>query len=275
MFDKRLLAMVPGAAKYILANVLFQWIALVCNIALFIVIGLFLQATFEGAADAAMAIGVLAAAALAIAARMACQTMAQRMGQRAAAKAKCAIRQQVYDKLVALGPAYNETVATSVAVQVSVEGTEQLESYFGQYVPQLFYALIAPITLFVALAPLSLPAAVALLVCVPFIPASIMAVQKIARRTMRNYWGSYSDLGSMFLEAIQGLTTLKIYSADAKKHKEMNEAAEGFRKATMRLLSMQLNSITVMDLFAFGGAAIGIIAVLWQFSAPPFLIPHS
>lgn len=266
MFDKRLLAMVPGVAKYILANVLFQWIALVCNIALFIVIGLFLQATFEGAADAAMAIGVLAAAALAIAVRMACQTAAQRMGQRAAAKAKCAIRQQVYDKLVALGPAYNETVATSVAVQVSVEGTEQLESYFGQYVPQLFYALIAPITLFVALAPLSLPAAVALLVCVPFIPASIMVVQKIARRTMRNYWGSYSDLGSMFLEAIQGLTTLKIYSADAQKHKEMNEAAEGFRKATMRLLSMQLNSITVMDLFAFGGAAIGIIAVLWRFS---------
>lgn len=145
MFDKRLLAMVPGAAKYILANVLFQWIALVCNIALFIVIGLFLQATFEGAADAAMAIGVLAAAALAIAVRMACQTAAQRMGQRAAAKAKCAIRQQVYDKLVALGPAYNEAVATSVAVQVSVEGTEQLESYFGQYVPQLFYALIAPL----------------------------------------------------------------------------------------------------------------------------------
>lgn len=170
MFDKRLLAMVPGAAKYILADVGFQWIALVCNIALFIVIGLFLQATFEGAAGAAMAIGVLAAAALAIAVRMACQTAAQRMGQCAAAKAKCAIRQQVYDKLVALGPSYNETVATSVAVQVSVEGTEQLESYFGQYVPQLFYALIAPITLFVALAPLSLPAAVALLVCVPFIP---------------------------------------------------------------------------------------------------------
>ena len=220
MFDKRLLAMVPGAAKYILANVLFQWIALVCNIALFIVIGLFLQATFEGAADAAMAIGVMAASVAAIAVRMACQTMAQRMGQRAAAKAKCAIRQQVYDKLVALGPAYNETVATSVAVQVSVEGTEQLESYFGQYVPQLFYAVLAPITLFVALAPLSFPAAVALLVCVPFIPASIMVVQKIARRTMRNYWGSYSDLGSMFLEAIQGLTTLKIYSADAQKHRK-------------------------------------------------------
>ena len=258
--------MVPGAVKFIVVDVAFQWVALACNIALFMVIGLFLQATLEGAADAGMAIGVLGASAAAIVVRMVCQTAAQRMGRKAASCAKCSIRQQVYDKLAALGPAYSETVATAVAVQVSVEGTEQLESYFGQYLPQLFYALLAPLTLFVALAPLSLPAAVALLVCVPLIPASIVCVQKIARRTMRNYWGSYTDLGSMFLEAIQGLTTLKIYSADARKHEEMNGAAESFRKATMRLLTMQLNSITVMDLFAFGGAAVGMIAVLWQFS---------
>lgn len=258
--------MVPGAVKFIVADVAFQWVALACNIALFMVIGLFLQATLEGAADAGMAIGVLGASAAAIVVRMACQTAAQRMGRKAASCAKCSIRQQVYDKLAALGSAYSETVATAVAVQVSVEGTEQLESYFGQYLPQLFYALLAPLTLFVALSPLSLPAAVALLVCVPLIPASIVCVQKIARRTMRNYWGSYTDLGSMFLEAIQGLTTLKIYSADARKHEEMNGAAESFRKATMRLLTMQLNSITVMDFFAFGGAAVGMIAVLWQFS---------
>ena len=258
--------MVPGAVKFIVADVAFQWVALACNIALFMVIGLFLQATLEGAADAGMAIGVLGASAAAIVVRMVCQTVAQCMGRKAASCAKCSIRQQVYDKLAALGPAYSETVATAAAVQVSVEGTEQLESYFGQYLPQLFYALLAPLTLFVALAPLSLPAAVALLVCVPLIPASIVCVQKIARRTMRNYWGSYTDLGSMFLEAIQGLTTLKIYSADARKHEEMNGAAESFRKATMRLLTMQLNSITVMDLFAFGGAAVGMIAVLWQFS---------
>ena len=258
--------MVPGAVKFIVADVAFQWVALACNIALFMVIGLFLQATLEGAVDAGMAIGVLGASAAAIVVRMVCQTAAQRMGRKAASCAKCSIRQQVYDKLAALGPAYSETVATAVAVQVSVEGTEQLESYFGQYLPQLFYALLAPLTLFVALSPLSLPAAVALLVCVPLIPASIVCVQKIARRTMRNYWGSYTDLGSMFLEAIQGLTTLKIYSADAHKHEEMNGAAESFRKATMRLLTMQLNSITVMDLFAFGGAAVGMIAVLWQFS---------
>ena len=266
VFDKRLLSMVPGAVKFIVADVALQWVALACNIALFVVIGLFLQATLEGAADAGMAIGVIAASAVAIVVRMVCQTAAQRMGRKAASCAKCSIRQQVYDKLAALGPAYSETVATAVAVQVSVEGTEQLESYFGQYLPQLFYALLAPLTLFVALSPLSLPAAVALLVCVPLIPASIVFVQKIARRTMRNYWGSYTDLGSMFLEAIQGLTTLKIYSADARKHEEMNGAAESFRKATMRLLTMQLNSITVMDLFAFGGAAVGMIAALWQFS---------
>lgn len=266
VFDKRLLSMVPGAVKFIVADVALQWVALACNIALFVAIGLFLQATLEGAADAGMAIGVIAASAVAIVVRMVCQTAAQRMGRKAASCAKCSIRQQVYDKLAALGPAYSETVATAVAVQVSVEGTEQLESYFGQYLPQLFYALLAPLTLFVALAPLSLPAAVALLVCVPLIPASVVCVQKIARRTMRNYWGSYTDLGSMFLEAIQGLTTLKIYSADARKHEEMNGAAESFRKATMRLLTMQLNSITVMDLFAFGGAAVGMIAALWQFS---------
>lgn len=266
VFDKRLLSMVPGAVKFIVADVALQWVALACNIALFVVIGLFLQATLEGVADAGMAIGVLTVSAAAIVVRMVCQTAAQRMGRKAASCAKCSIRQQVYDKLAALGPAYSETVATAVAVQVSVEGTEQLESYFGQYLPQLFYALLAPLTLFVALAPLSLPAAVALLVCVPLIPASVVCVQKIARRTMRNYWGSYTDLGSMFLEAIQGLTTLKIYSADARKHEEMNGAAESFRKATMRLLTMQLNSITVMDLFAFGGAAVGMIAALWQFS---------
>ena len=145
MFDKRLLSMVPGAVKFIVADVALQWVALACNIALFVVIGLFLQATLEGAADAGMAIGVAAVSAAAIVVRMICQTAAQRMGRKAASCAKCSIRQQVYDKLAALGPAYSETMATDVAVQVSVEGTEQLESYFGQYLPQLFYALLAPL----------------------------------------------------------------------------------------------------------------------------------
>lgn len=267
MFDKRLLRLVSAARKYIVANVVFQWIALVANIALFVLIGWFLQDLFEGVVDGDQIMFLVMVAALVICVRFVSQTGAQRMGYRASAAAKRAVRQQVYDKLVRLGPSYREHIATSEAVQISVEGTEQLESYFGSYLPQLFYAVLAPLTLFACLAPLSLPPAVALLVCVPFIPASIVAVQRIAKRTMRRYWGSYTDLGEMFLEGIQGLTTLKIYQADEGRHEEMNREAEGFRRATMRLLTMQLNSITVMDLFAFGGAAVGIIVVLFQYAA--------
>ena len=267
MFDKRLISMVPGAMRCIVADVAFQWIALAANIALFLLIGSFIQDLIEGAADGAALAMLLAAGAAAIVVRAVCQTLAQRMGQRAAAKAKQAVRQQVYDKLVRLGPAYREHVATSEAVQIGVEGTEQLESYFGQYLPQLFYAVLAPLTLFAVLAPLSLPPALTLLALVPLIPLSIVAVMRIAKRVMRTYWGSYTDLGGSFLENIQGLTTLKIYRADEERHRRMNEQAEGFRRATMRLLRMQLNSITIMDLFAFGGAAVGIVMVLGEYAA--------
>lgn len=258
MFDKRLISMVSGAMRCIVADVAFQWVALVTNIALFLLIGSFVQNLVEGAADGAALATLLAAGAAAIVVRAVCQTLAQRMGQRAAAKAKQAVRQQVYDKLVRLGPAYREHVATSEAVQIGVEGTEQLESYFGQYLPQLFYAVLAP---------LSLPPALTLFVLVPLIPLSIVAVMRIAKRVMRTYWGSYTDLGGSFLENIQGLTTLKIYRADEERHRRMNEQAEGFRRATMRLLRMQLNSITIMDLFAFGGAAVGIVMVLGEYAA--------
>lgn len=267
MFDKRLISMVPGAMRCIVADVAFQWVALVTNIALFLLIGSFVQNLVEGAADGAALATLLAAGAAAIVVCAVCQTLAQRMGQRAAAKAKQAVRQQVYDKLVRLGPAYREHVATSEAVQIGVEGTEQLESYFGQYLPQPFYAVLAPLTLFAVLAPLSLPPALTLFVLVPLIPLSIVAVMRIAKRVMRTYWGSYTDFGGSFLENIQGLTTLKIYRADEERHRRMNEQAEGFRRATMRLLRMQLNSITIMDLFAFGGAAVGIVMVLGEYAA--------
>ena len=267
MFDKRLLAMVPGARKYIVANVLLQWVALAANIALYLMIGVFLQCVWRGTQTPDLFVGLIVAALTAIVVRLVCQALAQRAGQAAAFEAKRAVRQEVYEKLVRLGPSYREKVATSEAVQVSVEGVEQLEAYFGSYLPQLFYALIASLTLFACLAPLCLPAAIVLLVLVPLIPVSIMAVQRIAKRTMRTYWGSYTELGSMFLESIQGLTTLKIYQADGRRHELMNGEAETFRKATMRLLTMQLNSITVMDLFAFGGAAAGIIVMLVQFAA--------
>ncbi len=266
MFDKRLLSMVPGAVGPIVASVVLHWVSLVANIALFFIVGAFLGDLFGGAADEAAVGRLMFASALAIVVRMAYQASAQMMGQKAAALAKRTVRQAVYDKLVALGPAYRERVATSEAVQISVEGAEQLETYFGSYLPQLFYAVVAPLTLFAFLAPVCLPAAAVLLACVPLIPLSIVAVQRVAKRTMKRYWGSYTDLGALFLESIEGLTTLKIYRADAAQHERMNDEAETFRRATMRLLRMQLNSITIMDLFAFGGAAVGIAVLVWQFS---------
>lgn len=266
MFNKRLITMVTNARRYIGADVALQWIALVANIVLFILIGLFLQGLLENTLQASHVAILLVVALLTLAVRFFCQMGAQRMGQRAANAAKSTIRQAIYAKLVDLGPSYRESTTPSEALQVSVEGVEHLETYFGSYLPQLFYAVVAPLTLFACLAPLSLPTAITLLVCVPLIPLSIVAVQRIAKRVMGNYWGSYTDLGSFFLESIQGLTTLKIFQADQRRHEAMNREAESFRQATMRLLVMQLNSITVMDLFAFCGAAAGIIMALVQLS---------
>ena len=266
MFSKRLAGMVPEARKYVAASVALQWVALAANIAFMLLMGAFVQSLVEGGDVAASRANLVMAAAAAIVVRVCCLTLSQRMGQAAAAAAKRTVRKLVYDKLVRLGPSYSERVSTSEAVQVSVEGTEQLESYFGSYLPQLFYSVLAPLTLFACLAPLCFPAAVALLACVPLIPASIVAVQKIAKRAMGSYWDAYTDLGATFLENLQGLTTLKIYRVDAARHEAMNREAETFRQATMRLLRMQLNSVTVMDVFAYGGAAAGIVMALWQFS---------
>ena len=239
MFDKRLLSMVPGAMRHIAADVALQWVALLANVVLFVSVGGLLQELLEGeAAQASLAFTVLVALAC-VAVRLVCQAGAQRQGLAASSLAKRSVRTLVYDKLVRLGPSYRETVATSEATQLCVEGVEQLEAYFGSYLPQLFYSLIASITLFGCLAPLCTPAAIVLLCCVPLIPVSIVAVMKIAKRVMGNYWHSYTDLGAMFLESIQGLTTLKVFGADGRRHKTMNDAAEGFRKATMRLLTMR------------------------------------
>ena len=218
MFSKRLTAMVPQAMKYIACDVLAQWIALVANIAIMVTIGLFIEQLMGGNASGQWLLTLGCAGAAAIVVRMVCLSAAQRMGLAASMTAKRTVRRKVYDKLVRMGPSYSEHIATSEAVQVSVEGCEQLESYFGQYLSQLFYAVLAPLTLFACLAPLCLPAAVALLVCVPLIPISIVAVQKIAKRVMGKYWGAYTDLGGAFLENLQGLTTLKIYRADEQRH---------------------------------------------------------
>ena len=267
MFDKRLLSLVPQSKKYIALNVLCQWIALVANIALMISFALFLQSMLESSASGERLAHLVVAAILAILIRVLAQMLAQRMSFRASRIAKRTIREAIYEKLLRLGPSYTEHVPTNQAVQISTEGVEQLEVYFGSYLPQLVYAVVAPLTLFCFLAPFSLLVACILLICTPLIPISIVAVQKIAKRVTRDYFGHYSNLGGSFLESIQGLTTLKIYQADEAQHKKMNESAETFRRATMRLLRMQLNSITIMDLLAFGGAAIGIVLALIQFSA--------
>ncbi len=178
---------------------------------------------------------------------------------------KKTLRERIYEKLLRLGASYNEQVKTSEVVQVAVEGVDQLETYFGAYLPQFFYAMLAPLTLFAVLCFVNVPAAIVLLVCVPLIPIAIAAVQTWAKKLLSKYWGQYTALGDTFLENLQGLTTLKIYQADEFKNQEMNVEAEKFRKITMKVLTMQLNSITIMDLIAYGGAALGVIMAVTQY----------
>ena len=259
MLDKRLLATVPESRRYIAANVGLQWLALGANILLVGAVCRLLASLWAGSAvpvdlarTAALGLG-------AVALRFGCAVGAARMSYLSSRTVKTRLRTLLYEKLLRLGTAYRESVRTSEVVQVAVEGVDQLEIYFGQYLPQFFYALLAPLTLFAVLAPVDLPSATVLLVCVPLIPAAIAAVQTWAKKLLGRYWGQYTALGDTFLENLQGLTTLKIYQADEAQNRRMNEQAEVFRKITMRVLTMQLNSITIMDLIAYGGAAAGMI----------------
>lgn len=271
MFEKRLFSLVPQATPYIMASVLFKWIALMANITVMWVLARILGGIVTDGLSAALAVDALAQAALplavAIIVRAASIYLAQRAGDKAAFEAVRRVRSLVYDKLTALGPSYTETVPTAEAVQTSVEGAAQLQVYFGGYLPQLFFAGLAPITLFVLLVgQAGLPAAL-LLACVPVIPVSIMMVMHNAKKIGAEYWGSYVDLGGMFLEAVQGLTTLKVYQADRSWHERINAESERFRTATMRLLVMQLRSICVMDLVVYMGAALGIIVAAVQLAS--------
>lgn len=268
MFEKRLFSLVPQATPYIMASVLFKWIALMANITVMWMLARILDGIVTDGLSAALAVDALAQAALPLAAaiivRAASIYLAQRAGDKAAFEAVRRVRSLVYDKLTALGPSYTETVPTAEAVQTSVEGATQLQVYFGGYLPQLFFAGLAPITLFVLLVgQAGLPAAL-LLACVPVIPVSIMMVMRNAKKIGAEYWSSYVDLGGMFLEAVQGLTTLKVYQADRSWHERINAESERFRTATMRLLVMQLRSICVMDLVVYMGAALGIIVAALQ-----------
>lgn len=265
MINKRLIGMVSDSKQHIAKNVAFQWAALAANIAMLLTIARYLSRLLAGQ-PASLATTLLVAAAAA-AVRFVCARQAAVCSYRASRSAKQALRRTILQKLLRLGPGYSSRVSTSEVVQVTVEGAEQLESYFGAYLPQFFYSLLAPLTLFCVLAPISLSAAVVLLICVPLIPVSIALVQTFAKKLLARYWGQYTALGDNFLENLQGLTTLKIYQADGERHRRMNEEAERFRRITMKVLTMQLNSITIMDLVAYGGAALGIIVAARQFSA--------
>ena len=265
MINKRLIGMVSESRPRIAASVGLQWAALLGNLA---TMGLIAWAIDRLAAGRGLpGAGFWLALAGAAAVRMACTEAAARMAHKASRAVKLALRRQIYAKLLRLGPAYRQQVNTAEVVQAAVEGVDQLESYFGAYLPQFFYSMLAPLTLFAVLAPVCLPAAAALLICVPLIPAAIAAVQTWAKKLLSKYWGQYTALGDSFLENLQGLTTLKIYSADERRNEEMNREAEQFRRITMRVLTMQLNSISIMDLVAFGGAALGIGLAVSQYTA--------
>lgn len=265
MINKRLIAAVGESKKYIAANVALQWVSLAANI---LIMGVFCR-VLAGLYAGAPAPGALVRAALlvlaAVVVRIACGVGASRMAFLSSRAVKLRLRGLVYDKLLRLGASYREQVSTGEVVQVAVEGVDQLETYFGAYLPQFFYAMLAPLTLFAVLCRVNLPAATVLLVCVPLIPVAIAAVQTWAKMLLSKYWGQYTALGDTFLENLQGLTTLKIYQADGFKNEEMNRESEKFRRITMKVLTMQLNSITIMDLVAYGGAATGIVLAALAF----------
>lgn len=265
MINKKLIGTVRESKKYIAGNVISQWISLTANIIMMGAIAKMLQSLYEGAIGEMQMILTAIIAAAAVAVRFTCTVVSSRMGYFSSRSVKKKLRQMIYQKLLRLGSSYREQTNTSEVVQVAVEGVEQLETYFGAYLPQFFYAMLAPLTLFAFLSFINFPSALILLLCVPLIPVTIIMIQKWAKKLLAKYWSQYTALGDTFLENLQGLTTTKIYQADEFKHKEMNEQSERFRKITMKVLTMQLNSIMVMDLIAYGGAALGVIMAVTQF----------
>lgn len=267
MINKRLINAVKESKKYIAWNVILQWCSLLANIALMASISWLLACLFTQGADGGQIFWTALIALLSLLVRFGCTVGASKMSYLSSKTVKKTLRSKIYQKLLRLGAAYQEQVKTSEVVQVAVEGVDQLETYFGAYLPQFFYAMLAPITLFALLCTVNFPSAVVLLICVPLIPVAIAAVQTWAKKLLGKYWGQYTALGDTFLENLQGLTTLKIYQADGYKNEVMNQEAEKFRKITMKVLTMQLNSITIMDLIAYGGAALGVILASTQFAA--------
>lgn len=294
MFDKRLFQLAPGLGKLIAGKVALMWVGLLANIGFMLSLVMLLQGllaaadphTFScnaasasecpanlfgvpGTTVAPMAGDLMVYVALAIVCmlvRYLATTHATRLGTEAAERVKLALRSKLYRKMVALGPSYRSRVKTSDVVQSAGEGVEQIQSFFELFLPQLFYAILAPITLFAVIAPINMPAAVTMLVCAPLIIIVTGIVSMTAARAFKKYWGRYTDMGAAFLDNLQGLETLKNFDADERAAIEMDKKAEGFRVMTMRVLQIQLRSLTAMDIVAYGGAAAGIGVALWQYA---------
>nr|WP_294492527.1 ABC transporter ATP-binding protein/permease [uncultured Anaerosporobacter sp.] len=265
MFHKRLLQEFKDNQKQVAGMVLTQWISLLSNVTLMFVIANTINAIVKDTFTTKQMVLLFLTFVSVILIRGGMTKINGIMSYLASTKVKSRLREVMNQKLMDLGTSYRKSMATSEIVQISTEGVEQLEIYFGRYVPQFFYSLLAPITLFVIVSFMSIKVALVLLLCVPLIPVSIIAVQKFAKKMLNKYWGIYTGLGDTFLENLQGLTTLKIYQADERYAKKMDEEAEKFRKITMRVLIMQLNSISVMDLIAYGGTATGIILSILEY----------
>ncbi len=254
MINKKLLFSVKESIPYIQKNVLYQWIGLICNVCSTACLCLIISKHRN-----ILCIGIIF---ICLILRYIVNQKAIEMSYQSSHIVKETLRSRLYEKLSKIGIGYTNKWSTAEIVQLSSEGIEQLETYFANYIPQFFYSLIAPITLFIVISFMNFKAALVLLICVPLIPMSIVFVQKFAKKLLNRYWGQYTKLGDSFLENLQGLTTLKIYEADGHYHEKMNVESENFRKITMRVLTMQLNSITVMDLVAYGGSALGIVFAL-------------
>ncbi len=264
MINKRLIGMVSESKKFVAGNVAMQWCSLAANIGLMFTISNTVEKVYNREIEAGD-YGILTAVFVgALLVRFLCEKGAAKMSFEASHSVKRKLREKIYEKLLRIGVSYNEKVSSAEVVQVAVEGVDQLETYFGAYLPQFFYSMLAPFTLFLVLSFVDILSALVLLICVPMIPVTIIVIQRWAKRLLSKYWGQYTALGDTFLENLQGLTTLKIYKTDEMKHKEMNEQAEQFRKITMKVLTMQLNSITVMDLVTYGGTALGMILAVLQ-----------
>lgn len=265
MINKRLIGTVAESKKYIAGNVASQWVSLCSNVVVMGSIANFIGGLAYDKPQTNDIILLVLTIAICVAVRFVSAKTSSKMSFLSSKSVKQKLRKMIFEKVLRLGASYNEKVMTSEIVQISVEGVEQLETYFGAYLPQFFYAMIAPLTLFVVTCFVNVLSAVVLLVCVPLIPIAIALVQTWAKKLLSKYWGQYTALGDTFLENLQGLTTLKIYKSDKFKNDEMNIEAEKFRKITMKVLTMQLNSITIMDLIAYGGAAFGMILAVTQF----------